>query len=267
MFEAKKGNAMRVVGLLVGLLLLPWCGGCGDPFGGVERRIETRLPEVVGPADDYHVRVSRSVSSALGGKVRWVEVRGRNVQTRPGLTLNQVDIRLEGIWYDRKRRQLKEVRSAAIQVGMSAAAVGAYLHRRSPRLEGVQVSFLPDRIRLKVPGELVQAEGPVEVEGRPVMASPTTVDWKETRVVAAGYQVPADLLRKLEQSVNPIADLSHLKFPVQLTRLDVEQGMLTLGGAASLTAEQLQGLSRKKEPTEGTAEEAKESKPAEPSEK
>jgi hypothetical protein len=95
------------------------------------------------------------------------------------------------------------------------------------------------------------------------MAGPTTVDWKETRVVAAGYQVPEDLLRKLEQSVNPIADLSHLKFPVQLTRLDVAQGMLTLGGAASLTAEQLQGLSKNKEQPAGTTGEAKETKPAE----
>lgn len=253
---------MRFVWLLAGMLVLPWSAGCGDPFDGVEQKMETKLQQVVGPADDYHVRVSRSVTSALGGKVRWIEARGVNVQARPGLTVDRVDIRLEGIWYDRKRRQLKEVRSAAIQIALSAKSVSAYLHQRSPKLDGVRISFLPDRIRLVVPGSLVQADGPVELEGRPVMAGPTTVNWEETRVVAAGYQVSDDLLRKLEASINPIADLSRLKFPVELTRLDLGEGMLTLAGAASLTAEQLQGLSKSKGPAEETKGGAEEAKPA-----
>jgi hypothetical protein len=235
-------TTMRLRWLLIGTLLLA-CAGCGRPFGRVERRIEARLPEVVGPADEYEVQISRSVASTLNGKVRWLEVHGRNVEPAPGMRLERVELRLEGLRLDQNFRQIRAIRRAEVEFDVSEESLNASLDQRSPDLREVDVDFVPRHIRIRVPGPLVDAEGPVEFEGEPVLTTPTTIDWKFSRLVVADYSVRSDVLRKLTEAFNPVVDLSRLKFPVQLTRVQVGERLLTVGGAASLTAEQLQELS------------------------
>jgi hypothetical protein len=208
----------------------------------VERRIEARLPVVVGPAEEYHVQISRSAFSALNGKVRWLEIDGRNVEPSPGMRLERVELRLEGIRLDRNFRQIRAIRRAEIEFDVSEESLNASLHQRSPDLREARVDFMPGRIRVRIPGPLVDAEGPVELEGEPVLTTPTTIDLRRSRLVVAGYSLRSDVLWELEEALNPMVDLSRLNFPVRMTRLQVGERLLTVRGEASLTAEQFQGF-------------------------
>jgi hypothetical protein len=197
---------------------------------------------VVGPADEYHAEISRSMFSALNGKVRWLEVIGRNVETPVGLRVDRVELRVEGIRLDREWERIRAIRRAGIELEFSEEALNNYLSQRSPELQGARIRFLTGRLRVVVPGALVDAEGPVELEGEPVLTTPTTVDWKRSRLVVGDYEVPDTLLRELEEAFNPLVDVGSFRIPVQLTQMDVSAGRLTVGGTASPTAEQLQNL-------------------------
>lgn len=240
---------MSVRRLFAAVLVLA-AAGCGRPFGNTERRIEARLPELVGPAEEYRVQLSRSTAGALRGRMRWMNVTGRNVELSPGVNVDRVDLRLEGIRADRRWRRLREIRKAEIKLELSEASLNRALDQRSPDFRDVQITLTSGRIRVVAPGPLVDAEGPVTIEGEPVLTTPTTLYWKRSRVAVGEFEVPDAALRKLEAAFNPLVDLSKLKYPVRLTHVAIGEGNLTVSGAASLTAEDLEGVTGSPKPTD-----------------
>lgn len=231
------------------LMLLLVGAGCTRPFGRIEDSIEARLPEVIGPADDYDVRISRSIGRTLRGTVGWLEIDGRNVRPNGMVNLDRVAVRLEGVQVDHRRRRVREIEEAQVQVRVSAASIDSYLQSRNSELAEVNVEFLPNRLRLTIPPSLAESEGPLVIEGRPVLAGPDTVNWEASRIATLRDAVPEEGLRKLEEILNPIVDLSRMRFPVELTRVSVTPDGLTVAGRASLGPEQLQGSASRKGPS------------------
>lgn len=223
------------------LMFLLAIAGCTGPFGRIEHSIEARLPEVVGPAEAYDVRISRSIARTLRGTVGWLEIDGRNVRPNGMVNLDRVEVRLEGVRVDHQRGRVQEIEEARVRVRVSAASIDAYLQSRNSELAEVRVEFLPNRLRLTIPASLAETDGPLVIEGRPVLAGPDTVNWEASRIATLRDAVPEEGLRKLEEILNPIVDLSRMRFPVELMQVSVTPEGLTVAGRASLGPEQLQG--------------------------
>jgi hypothetical protein len=220
--------------------LLGLGAGCARPFGRIERAIQARLPEVVGPADAYDVRISRSAGRILGGTIGWLEIDGRNVRPNGNVQLDRVAVRLEGVRFEREQPSLREIRQASVQVRVSADSVLSFLRARNPRLADMELDFLPNRMRIVVPPSLLETEGPLVIEGRPVLVGPATVNWEASRIATLRDAVPEGGLRKLEEIFNPIVDLSSLRFALELLRVSVAPDGLTVAGMAALGPEQFQ---------------------------
>src|SRR5438445_286434 len=122
------------------LLALPHTIGCSraDPFRAIERSIQAELPRMIGPADRYEVTVSRSGGRLIAGHIPWIEIRGRNVRAIEGLILDELQVRLEGVRFNRSDRRVTEIAQTQFSAGISDASATRFVLRRSPALRDVQ---------------------------------------------------------------------------------------------------------------------------------
>src|SRR4051812_6356229 len=93
------------------LLALGMAIGCGrvNPFRAIERQVRDELPHLIGPADQYDVTVSRSGGSLMAGRIPWITIHSRNVRAIKGLNLDELQVRLEEVRFDRSTRTVQEI--------------------------------------------------------------------------------------------------------------------------------------------------------------
>jgi hypothetical protein len=223
------------------LPLLLVCAGCSrvDPFRSIERSVQAELPRVIGPADRYEVRVSRSSSGLIAGRIPWLQIRGYNVRTVKDLELDELAIRLEGVHFSRADRAVREIEQSDFEAQIGASSIAAFLHARRPDLRRVQVRFRDDRIAVKAAPELLGLGVPVEVIGRPVRSGATTINFQASRFSVLHLGLPEFAIRRLEARVNPLVDLTTLSLPVQLTSVRVEGERVIIEGSAVLDTDRL----------------------------
>jgi hypothetical protein len=218
--------------------LLVFCltGGCGgsSPFRSVERSIRDNLPRLIGPADRYEVTVSRSSGGLLAGRIPWINIHGRNVRVVAGLNLDDLLVRLEDVRFSRASRKVQQIGGAQFEAQVSAASVANYLHHRSPNLRDVQVAFAGSSVRVSAARPLLGIGVPFDVEGQPILRSPTTIDFAASRVAVLHLGLPEFAVRRVQERISPLVDLTAMPLPLSLTAVRVEGGRVLISGTTHL---------------------------------
>jgi hypothetical protein len=217
-------------------LVLCLAGGCGgsSPFRSVERSIRDELPRLIGPADRYAVTVSRSGGGLLAGHIPWINIHGRNVRVVAGLNLDDLQVRLEDVRFSRTSRKVQQIGGTQFEAQVSAASVASYLHHRSPNLRDVQVAFAGSSVRVSAARPLLGIGMPFEVEGQPILRSPTAIDFAASRVAVLRLGLPEFAVRHVQERINPLVDLTAMPLPLNLTAVRVEGGRVLISGTAHL---------------------------------
>jgi hypothetical protein len=225
-------RAIRSLLLLLLLLLL----GCSrtNPFRAVERGIQAELPRLIGPADQYEVTVSRSSGNLVAGRIPWIDILGRNVRAIEGLSLGELRVRLEGVRFDRAKRELTEVTQSRFEARLGAASLTRYLQQRSPSLRDVQVRFTQGRVQVRATPALLGIGVPVQVTGRPVLRGGTALHFDADRVAVLRIGLPEFVAQRLEASVNPLVDLAAMPFPLQLSTVTIQGDRAIFTGTATI---------------------------------
>lgn len=227
--------ALPLFGIMVAI-------GCSraSPFRSIERSIQARLPRLIGPADRYQVTVSRSGAGLIAGRIPWIEIQGRNVRAIEGLTLDELEVRLEDVRFNRADRSVREIGQATFQARISAASATRFVRQRSPSLRDVEVCFVRDTVRVRASPRLLRIGVPMEVDGRPVLHSPTSINFDASRVTVLRLGLPEFAVVRLEARINPLIDLSAMPLPVHLSGARVEGDRAVVVGTATLNPAQLQ---------------------------
>jgi hypothetical protein len=233
LFLARAVRRTLIAGLLGLLGLNSGCGGA-SPFRAVERSIQEKLPGLVGPADRYDVSVSRSGGNLIAGRIAWVNIHGRNVRAIEGLNLDDLDVRLEEVRFSRASRTVQEIGRTQFEARLSAASITRFLRQRSPNLRDVQVAFAGEVVRVRAARSVLGVGVPFEVEGRPVLRGPTTIDFSASRVAVLRLGVPEFAVRRLEERINPLVDLTKMPLPLRLSSVRVEGDRALISGTALL---------------------------------
>ncbi len=224
----------RHLALLLPLLLCAGCGGA-NPFRAVERSIQAELPRLIGPADHYQVRVSRSGASLVAGRIPWIEIEGRSVRAIEGLDLDELRVRLDEVRFSRGDHQVREIGSTRFQARISAAAVTRFVHRRGPILRDVEVRFVPGGVQVHGARPLLGISVPFEIEGTPVLRGMTTIDFDASRIAILRLGLPEFAVQRIEARLNPLIDLAALPLPLRLAAVRIEGDHAIVSGTAALT--------------------------------
>lgn len=138
-------NASRVMRVL--LLLLAALGAVAGCNTGVaekeaERRIRERLPEIVGPANQYKVNVRASSDlSVARGSLREIIIEGREVQIGGLWPVDDLYVALDRVRVDLERQTLEEVGAARFQASIRPRTLARYLSDDQENLRDVRVQL------------------------------------------------------------------------------------------------------------------------------
>ncbi len=222
------------------LLLVPLAlavAGC-NLSGRVEAEIVEALPSVLGPADRYDAAVDGL--SVRAGTAETVRVVGERVARADAPVIDRLDVTLRGVAFDRSSRRLTRVDDARATARLLPADLAAALATQRGIAEADLSLASPDRVTVRVRGEIGGARLPVgaEVRGR-VVARDGRVHLDVDDVRAAGIGLGSALARRVSDEINPVVDLTDEDLALRVTGVRVAEGALVLEATGDLTGVRL----------------------------
>jgi len=211
--------------------------GCGRVVGGkAEDAIKPLLPQYIGPADDYQVRVSGGTGAMLRGRLGRVQVEGKNVRLTPEFTVSALSLDLRDVSVDRGQGRLQNVASSTFSARIAEPDLNRYLGNRRPGIRDLSVRAGGDgRLSVRARPELLGYPTlPVEVRGtlapRPDSGG-QKLDFVPDGARVSILPIPNFVVEHLVSRLNPVVDLSDgLAVPISVQSTRVQAGSLTLTG-------------------------------------
>lgn len=212
------------------VLLLAGCGGVTEQLA--EREVVNYAPQVIGPAESYRADV-RGIAPRTVQEVRLVGIAAR---PDPNLVIDPLILTLRGIQYQRRPFQVTEVAGATFTGRISEAGANEFLRRTgrttSGKVKNIRVEFQADLV--KVTGVYVgplAVDIPLSTTGR-LRATGMHVNFEPVTLVGMG--LPDFVKGLVAERVNPLVDLSGLRFDPRIDSIVVAPGSITIGGSARL---------------------------------
>jgi hypothetical protein len=221
---------------LMAVSLVAGCDGL-SPQRTVERKIAGVLPRWIGPAAHYDVKVDGD-SFAIGrGRVRRVQIDGKNVQLSSTVSMDRIKIDAHDVSFDRKARVIHEVRNVAFEGEVTQQNIDTYLAKARPNLTGASVLLRQDDVEASMPITVAGYTTTVSVSGT---LHPSKESAKKLNFIANGgsigrVPVPARLVNVAIDELNPVLDLTSSRFPVDVNSVIVHRGTTSVRGTATIS--------------------------------
>lgn len=222
------------------VLLTVALNGCGSlsPQIIAAHKISDALPQILGPAAHYEVRVQGDTMALTRGRARTIHVEGRDVQLSPTITLDTLTFDAQDVSFDTKARKLQKVGQVAFVGTMGQAHLESYLGnvKMSKMLQGLRIKLRPSDVQAQVPVNAGPIHTTVTVYGNPAPNGPDaqSINFVVDKARLGFLPVPAVLFNQALKEVNPIVDLSAVRVPIRVRSTSVEGGKLVLRGTAKL---------------------------------
>jgi hypothetical protein len=238
------GCAMKVFRPFVlwgGLIALLALTGCDRPVNrSAEGHIRRAMPDILGPAKKYDVRVEGGWDRTIQGRLSKVAVDGYDVQVANGLLFDHLRLDLKDVRVDTQKKRVKDIREVRFTVTISKANIDEYLAGEAGNDDTIRkariqlnannsVTLSAERVVLGV-GVPFSLTGPIRVGGA------KRIELDAQRLTFIGIPVWGPPLEWLKTHFEAAVDLAHLPFPVQLTEARTEPGHLILSGTADISA-------------------------------
>ncbi len=198
----------------------------------IEAGIEKALPGYIGPAREYRVKASGSSTAMINGEFSALHITGREVQATKDLTIDLLTVEMKDVKADPSTRKLRSVGSTTFQAEITEQAVNAYVNASRPQGNEVRVDLEPGKITVIARPTFYGIGAEVRVTGRPAIAGGSKVNFVADKASVSIVPVPAWVVNKLLDLVNPVLDLNQMKFPVSLTSVTIEKDTVQLAGKA-----------------------------------
>ncbi|MDH7570572.1 MAG: DUF2993 domain-containing protein [Armatimonadota bacterium] len=221
-----------------------WCAslllalaGCNSGIAEreAERRLRQRLPEIIGPAEEYRVSIhSGSDSSVIRGRLGQVTIEGRQVRVGNAWPVDQLTVHLERVRVDTRKKVLREVGSARFEARVGEQTLTRYLEEDAENLRSVAVSLDEGSVRVAGRFRVLRVWAPFNVSGSLFLLDRHRVGFRVDSVRAVGIPIPDPVERYLEQRLNPVMDLSDTMLSLELTGVRIEPGAVVVTGVPRL---------------------------------
>jgi len=198
----------------------------------VEKGIRNALPNYIGPAREYVVRADGSTSAMMKGLIKHLHIEGKGVQLDPALFVSHMSVDMDEVRYDLETRELKSVRSTTFEASLSEAAVNAYIEKMREGDSDLHVKLDSGKVAVEFVPNVAGVNVLVSVTGRPVIAGGDKVNFVADSASVARLPVPAYVVNKVLGRVNPILDMSLMRFPVSLGDIEVKKNAVIVKGRA-----------------------------------
>lgn len=220
--------------LIPAILFAALIAGCSTGLikPKVEKGIEKALPSYIGPAKEYDVKASGSETSMLKGKFDALHITGRDVLIAENLKVSKLTVDMQDVRVDTSTRKLKAVGSTVFQGTVTEDAVNDYINATRPEGKEMRVELESGRLTVIARPNFHGIGAQVKVTGKPKIERGTQVSFVADSASLSIVPVPASIVNKLLERVNPVLDLNEMKFPVTLTAVTIKKDAVDLAGKA-----------------------------------
>ena len=215
-------------------LLAVFLTGCTGGFikSQAESGIRQASPKFIGPAKSYTVAVDGS-GTGIGGHIRHLHIEGNDVQIDPNLTISDLTIDMDDVNYN-SRRELTQVGSTIFKSTVTESVVNHYTEQGKAREYKAKAKLCDGLVRVDCVASILGVGIPVSVTGKPVVVQGNKVNFVADSLSAAHLAIPAAVANKILEKMNPILDMSTMKFPVTIRTITVRPGFIDVLGTASI---------------------------------
>ena len=218
--------------LMLSFLLLAGCAGMQE--SDAEREIGKRAPQIIGPAYSYTAKV-RGLSKTHADTV---QVTGIRVRPTQNLVLETLLLTFHDVTFRQKPFRVLNIGNAEFSAKATDQAVTNYVSQEGratrPGIHQFKVTFLPNAVQVAAIVTVSGQDVPVTTSGTLQIVEETRVNYLPQTITAAEVVLPPDLLQQISTRINPLADLSGLRFHPQVRQLTLAPGILTLSGTANV---------------------------------
>lgn len=226
--------------ILVVPLLAVLCTGCARPINRTaERHIREALPQLLGSARSYQVRVDGDPYNTVHGRLARVRIDATDLMLPSGMLLSYLHLDLHGVVYDMHRHQLVSVASSTFRAEIGQDSLNLALAGLSPPGEHIR------RLNLNLyAGNTVNITGqrvvlgvgvPFSVTGDIALASNNKVQFKPDTARIVGLPIPELVVNFLARHINSAVDLSSLNLPMDVQTVITSPRVLTLEGQVDVS--------------------------------
>ncbi len=220
-----------LAGLVLGLL---GCSHQATP-GEAESALVNRAADLIGPADRYHA----TVTGLTATRVKSICFVAVGMKPDPNQIIDPLTLTLNDVQYQAQPFHVTSVGDVSFEARISEAAVNSNLRQQgrttSTNLKNVRVEFQRGLVKITTSVPVMNAiDVPVATTGRLVLVDGVRANYELQTVRVNGLGVPATLRGLLTSLVNPLVDLSGLRFTPRATRVTIEPGAIILRGRALL---------------------------------
>lgn len=209
--------------------------GCTDGVvsGAIEKKIEERLPQQIGPAKSYSVKVAGSTGRMVRGQLRQVDVHGEDVQLAPNLVVSVLDIRMKDVVADSKGTALKSVGEVTFSADVSENALNSYLSKT--RKDGLKVRCENAALTVWAVHKVLGLDVNVKLTGQ-LVPKQSLVDYKVDKLQVVGLNAPSIAARVVEDHINPVIDLKKMRIAPDIQSVRVMPGIVRISGTCDVAA-------------------------------
>lgn len=188
---------------------------------------------LLGPARHYDVQVEGDTFALTRGRARRVKVHGEDVHLAPAETLDTLDFAAEDVSFDMQARRLQHIGRAEFTGTIRQGHLDQYLAQNRPELV-VTLRSGDVEARLPIVAGPLRTTATVSGSLTPTAPGANTLNFVADRARLSFLPVPAFLVNRALEVVNPVVDLSQAKVPIALQSVDVVNEVVVLHGTADL---------------------------------
>lgn len=228
----------RVVASAIFILVALAAAGCGgNPVRGrVERAVEEKLPEVIGPAGAYTVAAHGSTMRILKGRLDRLDIAGDDVLLSTGIRITRLEVSIDDLEFDTAAGAIKRAGQTRYTAVLSEPEVNRWAAARYPDIPELKVILREHSARVSARPGMSKARVTVQAEARPVIRDQRTLGLDLSDVRAVGVSAPGFAREYLESRLPAIFDVRDLGFDARVSAVKIAPGQLTLQGELDLVA-------------------------------
>jgi hypothetical protein len=229
-------RAFWLTATLLTIGVSPLLAGCSTHFlrGHAERRIGHKLADLIGPADQYKVRIRGTRDAEIvAGRIRCIDIDGWNVLAGHQIELESLHLELHDLRYHPAPEEKLSVGESHLVIQLTQQALNDYIRRQHP-VNPTEVTLNAGTVTLKRSLQLLGVPTPLVTTGHLEVVEHTRLDYRADTVQLQGDPIPGIGPAYVESHLNPLLNMNGLHLPLQLDEVETQPGRLVVRGSVSL---------------------------------
>ncbi|MHB0936270.1 MAG: LmeA family phospholipid-binding protein [Armatimonadota bacterium] len=210
--------------------------GCGDQVSpaDIEQQIIARAPEFIGPADSCRTEMRGMTAN----RIDEINIVAIGVKPDPNLVIDPLHLTLQELEFEQRPFAIRRLGNTTFTARISESAVNNFLRQQkrtdSGLIKNIRVQFQQGTTRVTGSISVMMVDIPFETTGGLKVAENMRLEYDEKKMRVVGVGLPDALPSLVTHLVNPLVDLSGLRFTPKITRVTVEPGAVVISGTAVL---------------------------------